>query len=196
MTNQDDAGFGCSAFGHLASAFVDAELPVSEMGRFETHLPGCVPCERLCAQYRAIDIAAMPAYPRPSDADWAQAWEGVRATIEADRAEAAASPAAALLRFRDRVGTRATWLRPLVAAAAAVVVIGLSLALRQDTAPGGTPEGVISAGPSRATAVSARLVSGGTDELSVACQSGWEPVVWTLGGDDPMTVVQCQPMET
>jgi hypothetical protein len=43
--------------------------------------------------------------------------------------------------------------------------------------------------------VGATAPGAGDDVLNVSCQAGFEPVVWTLGGDDPMTVVQCQPVE-
>lgn len=196
MTIQDDAGFGCAPFGHLASAFVDGELPRTELDRYATHLPGCVPCQRLVAQYRAIDIAAMPAYPRPSEADWSAAWAGVASAIERDRAEAAASPAASVIRMADRMMPRAGWFRPLAAAVAAAAIIGLTLAVRQAWAPSGIPNGVVS-NPPRPTVALASLtpVARAGEVTSVDCQAGWEPVVWTLGGDDPTTVVQCRPME-
>ena len=196
MTIQDDAGFGCAPFGHLASAFVDGELPRTELDRYATHLPGCVACQRLVAQYRAIDIAAMPSYPRPSEADWDAAWSGVRDAIDQDRSEAAASPAGAVIRMADRMMPRSPWFRPLAAAVAAAAIIGLTLAVRQAWAPSGIPNGVAS-NPPRPTAVVATFTPPpAADEVTtVSCQAGWEPVVWTLGGDDPMMVVQCRPME-
>ena len=197
MTIHDDAGFGCAPFGHLASAFVDGELPRTELDRYATHLPGCADCQRLCAQYRAIDIAAMPSYPRPTEAEWDAAWAGVRRAVDQDRSESAASPAASVLRFVGAALPRSAWVRPLAAAVAAAAIIGLTLAVRQAWAPDGPPTGVASNPPRpTATLASAALGEGTSgDVTSVACQAGWEPVVWTLGGDEPMTVVQCQSME-
>ena len=201
MTNQDDSGFGCAAFGHLASASLDGELPLAEMDRFATHLPGCADCQRLCQQYRAIDIAAMPAYPRPSETDWAAAWNGIEAGIRQDRTEAAASPAAGVLRFVGRALPGSPWVTPLAAALAAATLIGVTLALRQASdrdrpavivAAGTAPGSELPEGPT--TAVAAHF-GGGAEVMDVSCQAGWEPIVWTLGGDDPMTIVQCQSVE-
>jgi len=206
MTNQDDSGFGCAAFGHLASASLDGELPRAEMDRFATHLPGCADCQRLSQQYRAIDIAAMPAYPRPSEAEWAAAWSGIEAGIRQDRTEAAASPATGVLRFVGRVLPRSPWVKPLAAALAAATLIGVTLALRQASdrdrppviaAGGGTTptSGLPASGLPGAPSTAVAPFGGGAEVMDVSCQAGWEPIVWTLGGDDPMTIVQCQSVE-
>jgi anti-sigma factor RsiW len=188
---QDDAGFGCAAFGHLASAFVDGELPRTELDRFATHLPGCGECQRLVAQYRALDAAAMPPYPRPAEAEWASAWGGIRAAIESDRAEAASSPAAGLLRFRSRLAR--PWVAPLAAAVAVATLVAITLAVRGTWVVPEVPDEIATHPPVRPAAVTA--AAAGSEILSVTCLAGWEPVVWTLDGDDPMTVVQCQPTE-
>jgi anti-sigma factor RsiW len=198
MTRHDDAsGFGCPAFGHLASAFVDHELPQADLDRYATHLPGCGPCQALCAQYRALDVAAMPPYPRPTEGEWDAAWSRIARRVEEDRAEAARSPAGAFLRWLEGFWPRTPWAGPLAAAAAAAVVIGLTLALHQSWEPSGRPQGVpvASSRPVRATATVASTMPGGAQIMNVTCQPGWEAVVWTIGGDDPSTVVQCQPVE-
>ncbi len=198
MIQQDDAGFGCSAFGHLASACVDGELPATELEAFATHLPGCLPCQRLSAEYRALDAAAQPPYPKPQAAEWESAWAGILKAVEADREAAAASPAAAFSRRANALSSRAPWLKPALAAAAVIAVLGLSLALRSAWAPGGRPEGVARHQPaaaSPATPATAVASAARARVLDVTCQPGWEAVVWTLGGEADAMVVQCRPVE-
>lgn len=192
MNIQDDAGFGCPAFGHLASAFIDGELPHGEGDRFTTHLPGCGPCQSLCAQYRAIDVAAMPAYPRPLEGEWDAAWMRISRTVATDREEAARSPVGQLWRFLDGLVPTSPWMRPLAYAGAAAMLVVLALAIQQATQGLSVPESIASRRPVPPVAT-ASLASG--DGLRVECQSGWDAVVFTLDGDDPATVIQCQPVE-
>ena len=51
---QGGGGLGCEPFGHLASPFVDGELPPGELERFDTHLAGCADCRREHEDVRAI----------------------------------------------------------------------------------------------------------------------------------------------
>ena len=44
MDGNGNDGFGCAAYGHLASPFVDDELSAEERERFATHLDACAPC--------------------------------------------------------------------------------------------------------------------------------------------------------
>lgn len=194
MSMEDDAGgFGCPAFGHLASAHVDRELQPAEMESFATHLPGCLPCQRLVAQYRALDAAAMPAYPRPAAAEWDAAWTRIRAAVEDDRARAASSPVQPLRDWARR-RARTPWALPLAAAAAVAAIVMLATAL----GPGRVdpPAGVAQRRPA-GTAPAALPVTQVASALpSVTCQAGWEAVVFTIDDDEPTTVVQCQPLET
>src|SRR5436190_18980333 len=114
-----DADFGCSAFGHLASPFVDGELAREERERFATHLDTCRPCQKIIGSYRAIDVLARQAPPAVAAADWDRAWTGISAAIAADREAAAAAPLASVAAFSSRFAAgRRTWLRPLGYAAA------------------------------------------------------------------------------
>ena len=195
MNARDDAGFGCSAFGHLASACVDGELPASDLEAFATHLPGCAPCQRLSAEHRALDIAAQPAFPVPTDAEWNASWGAIRLAIETDRVAASTSPAVAFFRRASALSSRAPWLKPTLAAAAALGIIGLTLALRQAWPPteGPTPVARASATPGTVATPVVATARGGV--LDVTCQPGWESVVWTIGGDTDAMVVQCRPVE-
>jgi len=192
MTPTADPGFGCAAFGHLASAFVDAELPAADQERFATHLSACAPCQALVAEYRALDVIAKPATPQPTAAEWDRALSGVLRAVEADRADAARSPwHGALLAFDRAFGAR-PWMRPLLATAAAAALIGVTFGLSRALRTDGHPDGVVHVDrPSRATVVAATFEAPAR-VLGVSCQPGYAPAVFTIGEDDPMTVVQCE----
>jgi anti-sigma factor RsiW len=192
MTPAGDTSFGCAAFGHLASAYVDAELAAADQDRFATHLPGCAACQGLCAEYRALDIVARPALPQPSPGEWDRVLAGVLRVVEEDRAEAARSPWQGALRFLDGAFSARPWLRPLLATAAAAALIGLSFGLSRALKTEGVPTGIaVNPNRPRPTAVAVSLPVPAR-VLGVSCQPGYAPTVFTIGEDDPMTVVQCE----
>ena len=193
-----DAEFGCKAFGHLASPFADRELSRNEQEGFATHLDTCRPCGRLIATYRAIDVAARSPVPPVAESDWDRAWDGIRSAVEQDRAADAAAPLAFVSRLGARLaaGPRRRWLRPLGYAAAAGLLLALSLSLQRVwDVPGGDERLAVNhvppVGSSRTAAVAASGTAA-TKLLSLSCQApNFVPVVYTIDGDNPMTVVQC-----
>src|SRR5688572_25301195 len=108
MTREHDPdGFGCRAFGHLVSPFVDGELSREEAGPFTTHLDTCRPCHRLVAEYRALDAAARrPAAPAVAAAEWDAAWGRIHGAIEAERQAEGRAPLAGVTRMADRLSSR------------------------------------------------------------------------------------------
>ena len=194
-----DAEFGCSAFGHLASPFVDAELPAADMESFAIHLDACRPCQQVDAAYRALDIVSRAPIPAVGDADWARAWDSVQAVIAGDREAAAHGPLASVARIGARLGgggRRGPWLRPLGYAVAAGLLIALTLSLqRRWDAPG------LQDRPRVATVARPRPAPGPTvvpapakpsTPMSIACLApDYMPVVYTIDGENPMTVMQC-----
>jgi anti-sigma factor RsiW len=180
-----DLDLGCQAFGHLASPFVDGELPRTERDAFATHLDTCGPCSRLCSEYRALDVAARAAVPRPTEAQWQAAWAGIHRAIEVDREELARAPLQFLVRWRRRQAGRpgARLVAPLGYAAAAVVLLGALLVL-QDRMGGGALR--------PAVPDAAALHAEAPKVLSIACASpDYMPVVYTTRDAEPMTVIQC-----
>lgn len=179
--------FGCEAFGHLASPFVDGELRPADQERFATHLPTCEPCKSLTSEWRALDALASPPVPMPSAARWDAAWEAIRAQREADRAAEEASPLAPVLRLLRGPaaalrGSRA--LRPLGYAAAAALVLAAVLSIQRATDPGVAV---------RPRSLHVARVAEPAKVLSIACAApDYMPVVYTTGdADGAVTVVQC-----
>ena len=176
-----DEELGCQTFGHLASPFVDSELPAEDLDRFETHLPGCDPCRRIVDAYRGIDALAASDIPSPSQADWDAAWTGIEAGLAEERERAASSPFAgiedAATAWKSRLPRAA---RPLMYLAAAIVVAVSLQAVRRASQ-------VTDPGEQVATSAEPPKV------LSIACKSpNMTPVVQNLGTiDEPITVVQC-----
>lgn len=197
-----DAEFGCSAFGHLASPFVDGELPRADLDSFATHLDACPPCRQIVASYRALDIVARGPVPAVPDADWARAWGGIQAAIEVDRDAAAHGPLASVARIGTRIGTRIgggrhrPWLRPLGYAAAAGLLIALTLSLqrRWDTPGRDDRRPVVTANHPSPASVAPESTARPRASMptSIACLApDFMPVVYTIDGENPMTVMQC-----
>lgn len=197
-----DAEYGCSAFGHLTSPFVDGELPRGDMESLAIHLDACRPCQQLVASYRALDVVARRPCPSVSDADWARAWGGVQAAIAADREAAAHGPLASVARIGARIGTRLgggrrrPWLRPLGYAAAAGLLVALTLSLQRrwdEPGPADRPD-VTAARPPRPAVATTRdgTSPAASAPMSIAClEPDFMAVVYTIDGENPMTVVQC-----
>ena len=203
-----DAEFGCSAFGHLASPFADGELARDEREGFATHLDTCQPCQKVVAAYRALDVLAKRGPAVVPAADWDRAWLGITAAIAADREAAAAAPLASVTRLSSRLreGRRA-WMRPLgyIAAAAILVALTLSLQRRWDipTPSDRVPVPVTAhssaqgesnrrAGNGIGASPEVRPASAPSKLMSLTCQApDFVPVVYTVDGEEPMTVVQC-----
>lgn len=201
-----DAEFGCSAFGHLASPFADGELARDEREGFATHLDTCRPCQKVVAAYRALDVLAKQGPTAVPAADWDRAWVGITAAIATDREAAAAAPLASVTRLSSRLREgRRTWMRPLgyIAAAAVLVALTLSLQRRWDIPTPLDRQPVtaqsIAVGASNRTATNAtgaspevRPVSAPSKLIALTCLApDFVPVVYTVDGEEPMTVVQC-----
>ena len=186
-TDPADHGYGCDAFGHVASPFVDGELPRSEHERFAGHLEGCRPCQKLTAEYRAMDVAARTPVTQPSPQAWDASWQAVQSAIVADRARAASAPLSFLGAAAIWRGTKwPTVVRPLSYAAAAAALIAALLIVQRPPGTPTAPGGVAGLDPGVAAS------SDSTEVLSVACKSPeYMPVVYTTDGDDPFTVIQC-----
>ena len=197
---QGDSEFGCSAFGHLASPFVDKELPKDEMERFRVHLDACRPCRQVVASFRAIDVLASAPAPAVTEASWDRAWTGVKAAIAADREARASAPLASVARLSDRLGLshaggRRKWVAPLGYAAAAALIVALTLGLQGlwDTPTRPLPIPSVPRGPVVAAAPTAPVATTAqADASSITCPADdYIPVVYTTDDEDPMMVVQC-----
>ena len=205
-----DAEFGCSAFGHLASPFVDGELARDERERFATHLDACRPCQTIIASYRALDVIARRSPPPVPSADWDRTWVGIASAIEADREAAASAPLASVARLSSRLSSRLAagrraWLRPLGYAAAATILVALTLSLqRRWDVPSETERRAVNHQVSHqaghqpmtnpgTTGVSVLPPASTASKLmSISCLApDFVPVIYTVAGEEPMTVVQC-----
>ena len=197
-----DAEFGCSAFGHLASPFVDGELAREERERFATHLDACRPCQTIIASYRALDVIARRSPPPVAAADWDRAWVGIASAIEADRETAASAPLASVARLSTRLSSRVgagrrAWLRPLGYAAAATILVALTLSLqRRWDVPNETERMAVKHQPTTTSGTTGVSVlpraSTASKLLSISCLApDFVPVIYTVAGEEPMTVVQC-----
>ena len=179
LAGQGGDGLGCEAFGHLASPFVDGELPQSELERFDTHLGGCPDCRRLVAEYRGLDALASPSFPEPSEADWTRAWSGVQDALAEDRARAGEEPLAPVLDAVERLGRKPVPrnLRPLLYLAASIALVAILLAVQPDPTADAPPASVQTA----------------SVEPSLTCQEpDYVPVAYTIGdGDDAVSVMYC-----
>jgi hypothetical protein len=197
-----DAEFGCSAFGHLASPFVDGEIGRDESESFATHLDACHPCQKIIAAYRALDVIARRGPTPVAATDWDRAWTGIAAAIEADREAAASAPLASVARLASRLvsgapGSRkGSWLRPLGYAAAATILVALSLSLqrRWDVPTESERVAIQRHAPQRAGGSSAPVapLPAPSKLMSISCLApDFVPVIYTVAGEEPMTVVQC-----
>lgn len=181
LPSQGGEGLGCEPFGHLASPFVDGELPASELERFDTHLGGCAPCRKLIEEYRALDVLASPAMPEVADADWDRAWTGISEVLERDRADAAAEPLAPVFEAAEKLGAKPLprAVRPLLYLAASLAIVAVLFSVQRSSEQ--------ASGSGGATTL-AQLES---PELE-CLEPGYMPIAYNIAdGDEIVSVMYC-----
>ena len=122
---------------------------------------------------------------------------GIASAIEVDRESAASAPLASVARLSSRLSKgRRAWLRPLGYAAAATILVALTLSLqRRWDVPNKNERLAVNHQPiTAATGVTPQVIPAASPStlMSISCLApDFVPVIYTVAGEEPMTVVQC-----